>query len=107
MDLLHDALDEAEVGVIFAGEVEDGDVARLAVAVEAAVALFEAGRVPGDFVVEDVAGGRLEVEAFGGGVGGEQDADRVVGLVERGLDAVALGGVEAAVEGQEAPVGSS
>ena len=45
----------------------------------------------------------LEVDAFAGGVGGEQDADgRVLGVgLESGFDALAVVRVHAAVEGQE------
>ena len=71
-----------EVVVLVADEVVDRDVAGLAVAVEAAVALLELRGVPRAVVVQQVARGPLEVEALGGGVGGDEDAHRVGGVVE-------------------------
>ena len=44
-------------------------IASLAVSIESAVALFDAGWVPGAIVMEQVSRGRLEVEAFGGRIG--------------------------------------
>ena len=65
---------------------------RLELAVDAAVALLEPGRVPGDVVVEEVGAVLLEVQALAGRVGGEQDPDGVVGGVgvERLLDLLAF-----------------
>ena len=51
---------------------------RLELAVDAAVALFQAARVPGHVEVEQVPAVGLEVQALAGGVGGDQDADRVL-----------------------------
>jgi hypothetical protein len=72
----------------------------LAVAVDAAVALLQAVGVPGDLVVDEAVAVALEVDAFAGGVGGEQDADgRVLGVeLESGFDALAVIGVLRAVE---------
>ena len=61
---------------------------RLQLAVDAAVALFDAAGVPGEVEVEEVGAVRLEVQPLAGGVGGEQDAQRVA----RGV------GVEAALD---------
>ncbi len=56
-------------------EVEDQAVLELAVAVNAAHALFEPVGVPGDVVVEqDMAA--LEVDAFARGFGGHKDLNR-------------------------------
>ena len=66
---------------------------RLELAVDAAVALLHAARVPGHVEVEQVPAVGLEVQALAGGVGGDQDADRVllrVG-VEGPLDLLPLG----------------
>lgn len=106
-DLGKDFGEELEVGVVFAGEMEDVDVAGLAVAIETSVALVEAGGVPGDVEMEQEAGGLLEVLAFGGGVGGDENANGVVGIVEGLLDvlAVAFGEFAAAVEDAEAVFG--
>ena len=61
---------------------------RLADAVDAAEALFEAVRIPRQVVVDHQVG-VLEVHAFAGGIGGDQDADVGVGAEQR-LD---VGGV--------------
>lgn len=88
-------------------EVEDGDLVRpLAVAVDAAVALLHAIRVPRDLVVDEARAMALEADPLGGGIGGEEDAhrgDARVGLEGR-LDALPLIGVHAAVGGEEAPL---
>ena len=63
-------------------------VGRLELAVDAAVALLDPAWVPGQVEVEEVGAVGLEVEAFAGGVGGEQDAQGVL----RGV------GVEAALD---------
>jgi len=72
----------------------------LAVAVDAAIALLQAVGVPRDFVVNEAMAVALEVDAFTGGVGSEQDADaRVLGIkLEGGFDALAVVGVLRAVE---------
>ena len=58
---------------VFVGdEVEDEAVVLLAVAVDAAHALLQADRVPGDVVV-DHEPAELQVDAFAGGLGGDQD----------------------------------
>ena len=49
----------------------------LELAVDAAVALLHAAGIPGHVEVEQVPAVRLQVEAFAGGVGGDQDADRM------------------------------
>ena len=106
VDLLDDASHESEVGLVLAGEVEDRDVARLAMAVEPAITLFEASGVPRDIEVQEIPGGLLQVEALGGRIGSEEHAYRVIGVVEGALDLVAFGGVHTAVEhAQGASVG--
>ena len=65
-------------------------IGLLPVAVHAAVALFHPVWVPRDFVVNQLRAVILQVDAFGGGIGREQDAHRRflrVGL-ERRLDRV-------------------
>ena len=74
-------------------EVEDLHlIGALAVAIDAAVALLEPVRVPGDLVVDQLRAVVLEVDALGRRIGGEQDAN--VGLIrpglEGGLDLLAL-----------------
>ena len=76
-----------------ADEVMDMHLVRLlAVAIHPAVALLHAVGVPGNLEVDQLGTVVLQVDAFGGGIGGEQDADRGflgVGL-EGGLDRLAL-----------------
>ena len=55
-------------------------------AIDAAIALFETRRVPGNVEVEEIGAMGLEVEAFAGGVGGEEDANGVT--VRRGVKSV-------------------
>ena len=55
----------------------------LELAVDAAVALLHAAGIPGHVEVEQVPAMRLQVEAFAGGVGGNQDAHRVFGWGRR------------------------
>ena len=79
-----DAVEEAEflaqqfentaVGLVaFVQEVDDDDIVLLPVAMAAADALLDALRVPGQVVVDDQRA-ELQVDAFGRGFGGEQDA---------------------------------
>ena len=98
VDLVDDVVEELDVLVLVRREVERGDVARLAVAVDAAVALLQAHRVPGHLVVHDVAAGGLEVQTLGRDVGRDQQADWVRGLVERLPHLGALGQRGAAEE---------
>jgi hypothetical protein len=124
VDLEHGAHEELQVALQLAGggsglgvnlaaeagadEVVDRDViGALAVAVDAAVALLQPVGVPGDLVMNQVGAVVLQVDAFGGGVGREQDAHRRFrgcGL-EGGLDTLALPGVHATVEDHQAVLG--
>ena len=81
---------------------------RLELAVDAAVALLDAARVPGQVEVEEVGAVRLEVQALAGGVGGEQDAQRVLrGVgVEPALDLLAPRAAREAVDHLDALVGA-
>ena len=86
-------------------------VIGLELAVDAAVALLHAAGVPRNVEVEEVPAVGLEVEALAGGVGGDQDADRVFGrvAVERLLDLLALVGRRGAVVDRDpllGPVGA-
>src|SRR5208337_2402181 len=56
---------------------------RLELAVDAAVALFEAARIPGHVEVEQVPTMSLEVQALAGSAGGDQDTDRLLLRVGR------------------------
>ena len=72
----------------------------LAVAVDAADPLFEPVRVERDVVVDQAVAVALQVDALAGGVGGQQDADRVLGRVglERQPQLLALVAGDAAVQ---------
>ena len=89
-------------GVAPAGADEVADVGGglLAVAVDAADPLLEPVRVERDVVVDQAVAVALQVDALAGGVGGEQDADRVLGRVglERQPQLLALVGGDAAVQ---------
>ena len=63
-------------------------VGGLQLAVDAAVALLDSSRVPRQVEVEEVRAVGLEVQALAGGVGRDQDPQRIVGRV----------GVEAALD---------
>ena len=78
--------------------------ASLAVPVDAAVPLFQAVRVPGDLEVDHPGAVVLEVDALGGGVGGQQDADgTVLGVgLEGRLDPLPVLRVHAAVHRHQA-----
>ena len=83
-----------------ADEVADVGCVLLAVAVDAADALLQPVRVERDVVVDQAVAVALQVDALAGGVGGEQDADRVLGRVglERQPQLLALVGGHAAVQ---------
>ena len=70
-------------------------------AVDAAVALFHAAGVPRDIKVEEVGAMVLEVDAFTGGVGGDEYAEWVFfgGGVECQFDLVKAFAAHAAMEG--------
>ena len=85
--LLHLAEEEAQIlrvrgGLLDGGELVDLRRLFLAVAVDAADALFQAGRVERDVEVDEPVAVRLQVDPLAGGVGGDQDPD--VLLVRRG-----------------------
>ena len=67
-------------------------------AVDPAVALLKSRRVPRDLEVHQQPGRVLEVQAFGCGIGGNQDLHWRIRVIERELDAFAVFIVHAAVE---------
>src|SRR5699024_11204058 len=69
----------------------------LAVAVDAAVALFDADQRPRQVVVHDVVALAVQVDALGGDVAGDQDTDLAVGEGEVGDDPLLFGVGHAAV----------
>jgi hypothetical protein len=109
VDLADEGLEHAVLGAVLVDEIVAADLGgRLEGAVDAAVALLEARGVPGDVDVEQVGAVGLEVDALAGGVGGDQDAHRVlVGIgVEGVLDLLAGLVAHAAVEHEDALVGA-
>ena len=77
-------------------------VARLQLAVDAAVALFHPARIPGHVHVEQIPALGLQVQPFAGGVGGDQNPQRMVARigVEGALDRFAfLGRGRAVIDG--------
>ena len=107
--LLRHSREELEIGLVRArgcllpadtDEVADVHRAGLAEAVDAADALLEPVRIERNVVVQDAAAVGLQVDALAGGVGGEQDADRVARRwrLEGGLEVFAGGGVHPAVQ---------
>ena len=89
---LEDELTQHEVlGALRVDEVVAADlVGALEGAVDAAVALLHARRIPGHVDVEEIGAVRLEVDAFAGGVGGDQDAHGM--LVGRRCSGAVAGG---------------
>src|SRR5437773_1926476 len=63
--------------------MECGYVSRLAVSIDATVALFESHRVPRNLVVDDITARGLEVQTLGCDVGCRQQPDRIACIVER------------------------
>ena len=109
LGLLDQHLEDPVLDALGQDEVVAADfVGRLELAVDAAVALLDAARVPGQVEVEEVRAVGLEVEALAGGVGGEQDAQRVFGGigVEPALDFLAPGATRQAVDDLDALVGA-
>ena len=80
--LQHDAVDAVVLAVV--GDGAHG-VGVLAEAVDAALALFVAGGVPGQVVVDDGGEAVLQVDALGQAVGGDEQPRPVVG--GEGVDA--------------------
>jgi hypothetical protein len=97
------AFQKPEINITFAGflgdEIPEVADLLLADAVDAAEALFEAVRIPRQVVIDHQVG-VLKVDAFTGGVGGDQDANFGVGTKDR-LNAAALIAVGAAVDGDD------
>ena len=86
LQLLEQALQNPALDRVRRDEVEDQAVLALAVAVDAPHPLLQAVRVPRDVVVEeDVAD--LKVDAFAGGLGGDQDLDRAFAELLLGVKA--------------------
>ena len=75
---------DAAVGVVaLVEEVDHHDVVLLSVAMAAADALLDALGVPGQVVVDDQRA-ELEVDAFRGGLGGDQDRRMIAKMLDEG-----------------------
>ncbi len=86
LQLLKQPLQHPPLDGVGRDEVEDQAVLALAVAMDAPHPLLQAVRVPRDVVVEeDVAD--LKVDAFAGGLGGDQDLDRAFAELLLGMQA--------------------
>ena len=88
-------------------EVEDLRGLRLAVAVDPADPLLQPGRVERDVEVDQPVAVGLQVDALAGGVGGDQDPNRLLGRVlgEPGPDVSrSSAGVEPWIDVQHRPV---
>ena len=79
-------------------QVDDVRRVLLAVAVDAAVALFQGDQRPGDVEVDEVVAEEVQVHAFAGHVGGQQDSHGGVLLAEVLDDLHLLGVGQAGVE---------
>ena len=105
LELFKQPLENAALNRVGRDEVEDQAVLALAVAVDAAHPLLQPVRVPRDVVVEqDVAD--LKVDAFAGGLGGDQNLDRAFAELLLGVQArarlVARARLHAAVDAADA-----
>ena len=93
--LAHQDLEDAVLLAVGVDEVVAVDlVTGLELAVDAAVPLLQPARVPRHVEMEEVPAVGLEVQALAGGVGGDEDAHRVLPRIggEGTLDLLALGG---------------
>ena len=78
LGLADERLQDDVLGALLVDEVAAPDLRRrLQLAVDAAVALFEPRRIPGQIDVDEVVAAHLEVDAFARGVGADQDTQRI------------------------------
>ena len=79
VDLLDELLQDDVLGAVGVDEVVAPHLrCRLHGAIVATVALLDARRVPRHVEVEEIGAVALEVHALAGGIGRDQDADRVI-----------------------------
>jgi hypothetical protein len=93
-----DVGEELHVLFLVAAEVVDAHVPVLSVAGYTPIALHQSRRRPGSVVVDDPAALLLHVDAFRGGVRGEEQPHGGAGVLELALDRFELVGAHAAVE---------
>ena len=94
--LAYHVIEKVQIGIGRAREVMHRHVAGLSVAVDAAVALLQPRRIPGAVVVQQVAGGAVQVQPFARRVRGDEHPHRRRRIVERGLDMLPVALVHAA-----------
>jgi hypothetical protein len=103
LGLPHDRVEHDVLGTICIDEVAAEDfLRRLEFSVDASVALLEAGGIPRQIEMDEVAAAGLQIDALASGIGADQDADgldRRFG-VEGALDLLAA--VEAGRAGEDA-----
>ena len=100
---------DAILGALLVDEIMAEDLgARLELAVDPPVALLHPAGVPGHVEMEEVPAVGLEVQALAGRVGGDQDAERMLGRVgvEGELDGLPLVMRRRAVEDRDPVVGA-
>src|SRR5262245_11815400 len=73
----NDVRQERQILILIGNKMIDGDIARLTVTVDSAVALFEFRWVPRTVEMQQIPSSTLKVQAFRRGVGRKQDAHRV------------------------------
>ena len=102
LGLADERVQHAVLFALVVDEIAAGDdPGGLQLAIDAAVALFEPRRVPGQIEVDEVVAAGLKVQALARGVGADEDPDGLLveGRVEGDLDAVAL--LEARLAGED------
>ena len=84
VELAREDVESEALGFVVGGEeVDDGDIALLAIAVAAADALFDALRVPGQVVVHHGVA-KLQVKALGAGLGADHHRGATAELIDEG-----------------------
>src|ERR1700722_6178442 len=81
--------EDAILGPLLVDEIMAEDFGiRLQLAVDSSVALFHSARIPGDIEMEQVPAMGLEIQAFAGSIGRDQDPYRMLGWIgiEGGFD---------------------
>ena len=108
LGLAHERPQDDVFGTLLVIEVAAPHLRRgLKLAIDAAVALFEPRRVPGQIDVDQIVAAHLEVDAFARGVGADEDAQRIRGRVgvEATLQLLAAFGRGCAGEDGDAIIG--
>src|SRR5262249_2021895 len=105
LGLAHEHVEDAVLGPVGQNEVIATHFGLgLQLAVDTPVALINAARIPRQIKVEQVGAVGLEIEPFASGVGGDQDAEWIVGGigVESTLDLMSTGAARQAINDRDA-----